>query len=124
MPNEAEQRSSKSYRARDSERFEALRDELWKAIRLVRRKWPDEIDWPKAHRLIEEAFQEFSEVTALREERGRSVRYKEVLERTQSCASGLQYGLLQLQTLSPQGDDLDGLPDPQIYKDRLDHLRT
>jgi hypothetical protein len=124
MSNEAEQRSSKTYRARDSERFEALRDELWKAVRSLRRKWPDEIDWPKVHRLIEEAFQEFSEVTALREERGRSVRYKEVLERTQSCASGLQYGLLELQTLSPQGDDLEGLPDLQIYRDRLDYLRA
>jgi hypothetical protein len=124
MSNEAEQRSSKNYRARDSERFEALRDELWKAVRSVRRKWPNEIDWPKVHRLIEEAFQEFSEVTALREERRRSVRYKEVLKYAQSNASGLQYRLLELQTLSPQGDDLDGLPDPQIYKDRLDYLRA
>jgi hypothetical protein len=124
MPNEAEQRSAKNYHARHSERFEALTDELWKAIRWVRRKWPDEIDWPKTRRLIEEAGQEFSEVTALREQRRRSVRYKEVLEVAQSLASGLQYRLLELQTLSPQGDDLDGLPDPQIYKDRLDYLRA
>jgi hypothetical protein len=124
MPNEAEQRSSKNYRARHGERFEALADELWKAIRSVRRKWPDEIDWPEARRLIEEAGQEFSEITALREQRGRSLRYKEVLERAQSFAHGLQYRLLELQTLSPEGDDLDGLPDPQIYKDRLDYLRA
>jgi hypothetical protein len=124
MPNEAELRSSKNYRARDRERFEALREELWKAIRLVRRKWPDEIDWPKVHRLIEEAFQEFSEVTALREERGRSVRYKEVLQSAQSHAIDLASRFLELQTLSPQGDDLEGLPDPKIYIDRLDYLRA
>jgi hypothetical protein len=124
MPNEAEQRSSKNHRARHSERFAAVTDELWETIRSVRRKWPDDIDWPEVRRLIEEAGQEFSEVTALRERRRRSVRYKEVLQSAQSHAFDLHSRLLELQTLSPQGDDLDGLPDPKIYRDRLDYLRT
>jgi hypothetical protein len=104
--------------------FEKLTEEQWEAIRVVRCKWAGEIDWLKVRHAIDEAGREFSEIESLREQRGRSVRYKEVLERTQSCASGLQYGLLELQTLSPQGDDLEGLPDLQIYRDRLDYLRA
>jgi hypothetical protein len=104
--------------------FEKLTEEQWEAIRVVRRKWAGEIDWLKVRHAIDEAGREFSEIETLREQRRRSVRYKEVLKHAQSNASGLRYRLLELQTLSPQGGDLDGLPDPQIYKDRLDYLRA
>jgi hypothetical protein len=104
--------------------FEKLTEKQWEAIRVVRRKWAGEIDWLKVRHAIDEAGREFSEIETLREQRGRSVRYKEVLELAQSHARALQYRLLELQTLSPQGNDLDGLPDLQIYQDRLDHLRA
>jgi hypothetical protein len=106
--------------------FTQLTHETWEAIRVVRRRWPEEIDWSKVRRAIEEAGREFSEIENQREQRRRSVEYKEALERAQGNLRGLQATLSQLEMLSPSGDDLDGLPDLgfELLEERLNHLRS
>jgi hypothetical protein len=59
--------------------FIRLTQETWKAIRSVRRKWPDEIDWSEVRRKIEQAGREHSKIENLREQRRRSVEYNDVL---------------------------------------------
>jgi hypothetical protein len=106
--------------------FEKFTDETWDAIRATRDGCPDEIDWPKARDLIEEVGRECSAVEDQREERRRSVAYKEDLDRARRNLIGLQAMLLRLEAQSPSGDDLVGLPDPGLkrYEARLDELAT
>jgi hypothetical protein len=108
------------------EQFTELTEEQWEAIRAIRRKWPDEVDWLKVRRAIEEAGRECSEIESLREQRGRSVEYKEALKSAQGNLRYLQNRLSRLEMLSPSGNDLDGLPDPglELLEERLNHLRS
>ncbi|UPJ25395.1 hypothetical protein [Bradyrhizobium sp. CW1] len=104
--------------------FTQLTQETWEAIQAIRRKWPGEIDWSEVRRTIEEAGREFSEIENLREQRRRSVEYKAALETAQRTLGSLKVKLLQLESLSPSGKDLDGLPDPdlKLHEARLDQL--
>jgi hypothetical protein len=104
--------------------FKKFTDEQWEAIRAVRFTWPDEIDWLKVRRALEEAGREFSEIETQREQRRRSVEYKEALGSAQGHLRGLQKRLSQLETLSPSAKDLDGLPDPglKLYERWLKEL--
>ena len=98
----------------------------WAAIRAVRRVWPDEIDWLEVRRAIEEAGREFSEIETLREQRRRSVKYKEALESARRHLWDLRDRLERMETLSPLGGDVDGLPDPglKLHERRLKELST
>lgn len=109
----------------ETDLFTQLTQETWEAIQAVRCKWPHEIDWSEIRRAIEEAGREFSEVETLREQRRRSVEYKAALETAQRTLGSLRVKLLQLESLSPSGKDLDGLPDPdlKLHEARLAELR-
>jgi hypothetical protein len=104
--------------------FTQFTEEQWDAIRAVRRKWPDDIDWLKVRRALEEAGRQFAEVTAQREGRRRSKEYREFLRGAQWHLGGLQDRLSRLEMLSPSGRDLDGMPDPGLewLEERLEQL--
>jgi hypothetical protein len=106
--------------------FTQLTQETWKAIRSVRRKWPDEIDWSEVRRKIEQAGREYSKIENLREQRRRSAEYNDVLYSARIDLRRLQNKLSRLEMLSPSGDDLRGLPDPglKLHVRRLHHLRV
>lgn len=110
----------------DPDIFTQFAQETWEAIRCVRRKWSGDIDWPEVRRAIEEAGREYSAIETQREQRRRSVEYKEDLERCQRYLRRLQGSMSQLEMLSPSRDDLDGLPDPglKLLERRLNDLRA
>ncbi|MGY3496752.1 hypothetical protein [Bradyrhizobium sp. USDA 4502] len=104
--------------------FTKFTEEQWQAVRAVRATWPDNIDWTEARRALESAGHEYSEIENLREQRRRSGEYKETLDTAERNLRSFRAALSRLESLSPSGDDLNGLPDPGRYEARLKHLRV